>query len=228
MSPPTPFRAILFDFDGVIADSEILSANMVSAALTEAGLPTTCDEALDRYTGLNCNDTLAAIAAHWGERMPVNIADRLTRHSTAAFAAGIEPVPGAAAFIRCVAHLPLAIGSSSASAYIRGLLGKFDLAAPFGEHVYSGREHVTRGKPHPDIYLHAAAALGVDPRETVIIEDSPVGIGAARAAGATVIGLCAGSHCRPGHDALLHAAGAHQVAASYAALAAQLGLPLAA
>lgn len=62
--------AILFDFDGVIADSEIVSSRMFSEALTQAGLPTTQDEAMDRYTGLSRADTLAKIAAHWGRTHP--------------------------------------------------------------------------------------------------------------------------------------------------------------
>lgn len=220
MSP----AAILFDFDGVIADSEVVSAAIFSRALTEAGLPTTPDEAAERYTGFNRADTLALIVEHWGERVPPDLDKRLYDHATHAMAAGIDPVVGVIDFLGSVAHLPLAIGSSSTSAYIRGLLGQFGVAHHFGDHVYSAREHVTRGKPHPDIYLHAAAVLGVDPRRAIIIEDSPVGTRAAVAAGATVIGLCAGGHCRPGHEARLRAAGAHHVAASYGDVARLLAL----
>ena len=207
--------AIIFDFDGVIADSDVVSARAFSQALTAVGLPTTPDEAADRYTGLNRADTLEAIAAHWGERTPPDIAQRLNDHMTHAFSLGIEPIMGVIDFIGTVSHLPLAIGSSSTSAYIRGLLGQFGLEHHFGPHVYSGREHVTRGKPHPDIYLHAASVLGVDPREALIIEDSPVDARAAVAAGAQVVGLCAGGHCRPGHDARLREVGVHHIASSY-------------
>ena len=212
-------EAIIFDFDGVLADSEIVSAAAFSRVLTQAGLPTEIDDALNLYTGLNRADTLLAIAAHWGDRTPPDIAEQLAERLIHSFAATIQPVVGAAAFVASVAHLPLAIGSSSSSAYIRDLLTQFALAEHFGAHVYSGREHVTRGKPHPDIYLHAAAMLGVDPRACVIIEDSPVGTRAAVAAGARVIGLCAGAHFRPGDEARLKAAGAHHIAADYAEVA---------
>lgn len=208
--------AIIFDFDGVIADSEVVSAQAFSKALTEAGLPTTPHEAADLYTGLNRADSLAAIAEHWGDRTPPDLADRLYDHASHAIAAGIAPVMGVIDFIGTVSHLPLAIGSSSASAYIRELLGQFCVAHHFGPHVYSGREHVARGKPFPDLYLHAAASLGVDPRETMIIEDSPVGARAAVAAGAQVVGLCAGGHCRPGHEARLREVGVQHIAISYA------------
>ncbi len=217
--------ALIFDFDGVIADSEIVSARCLARALSEAGLTTSLAEAAERYSGLHRADTLAAIAAHWGSRTPHDIAERIELHASAAFAAGIDPVPGAAGFIRGAAHLPLAIGSSSTTDYIRGHLARFGLAEPFGAHVYSGREHVARGKPHPDIYLHAAAALGVDVRAAAIIEDSPVGARAAVAAGARVIGLVAGSHAQPSLAAALKAEGVETVLASYADVARHLGLP---
>lgn len=219
--------AILFDFDGVIADSEIVSAAMFARALSEAGLPTTIDEAMNRYTGYNREDVLRAIADHWGARTPADIADRLAAATSHDFASEIAPIAGAAGFIARAA-LPIAIGSSSSSGYIRNHLGRFGLERHFGAHVYSGREHVTRGKPHPDIYLHAAAMLGVDARDTVIIEDSPIGTRAAVASGATVIGLCAGGHCRAGHGAQLLAVGAHHVATSYDEVARLLAMEAAA
>ncbi len=218
-----PPNAIIFDFDGVIADSEILSSRAFSAALTEAGLTTSLQEAMDLYTGLNRDDTIAAITAYWGPLTPPDLNDRLQRHADAHFAIGVAPIPGATPFITALAAMPIAIGSSSRTAYIRGHLAKFGLEAHFGDHVYSGREHVTRGKPHPDIYLHAAAALKVDPRETVIIEDSPVGARAAVASGARVIGLVAGSHARPSLHAALAAEGVETVLPSYEAVAAHLG-----
>lgn len=222
MSP----AALLFDFDGVIADSEIVSARCLAQALSEAGLPTSLIQAAERYSGLHRAETLAAIAAYWGTRTPHDIADRIARHVDSAFAAGIDPVPGAVAFIRGAAPLPIAIGSSSTTDYIRGHLTRFGLAEPFGPHVYSGREHVARGKPHPDIYLHAAAALGVDVRAAVIIEDSPVGARAAVASGARVIGFIGGSHAQPGLTAALRAEGVETVLASYPEIAHYLGLPL--
>ncbi len=220
-----PPKAIIFDFDGVIADSEIVSALSFSRALTEAGLPTTIEDATTLYTGLIREDVLRAMAAHWGDRTPPDLAERVAAYADAAIAAGFDPVPGAADFIASIAHLPLAIGSSSTTAYIRRHLDSFRLAEPFGIHVYSGREHVTRGKPHPDIYLHAAEALGIDPRDAVIIEDSPVGARAAVASGARVIGFVGGSHARPGLAAALAREGVETVLPSYGAIARHLGFP---
>lgn len=216
--------AIIFDFDGVIADSEVVAARAMSRALTQAGLRTSPDKVMERYFGFNRADTLAAINSHWGARTPVDIEQRLFGDAWADPAEPITPIAGVAGFIVATAHLPRAIGSSSGSAYIRGLLEQFGMAAHFGDHVYSGGEHVTRGKPHPDIYLYAAAALGVAPGEAVIIEDSPVGVRAAVASGARVIGLCAGQHCRADHGARLCEAGAHHIAHDYAQVGALLGL----
>jgi HAD superfamily hydrolase (TIGR01509 family) len=217
-------KAIIFDFDGVIADSEIASARAFSAALNEAGLPTSIEEATDFYCGLHRAQVLDAIAGRWGAGVPHDMAARIAAHVDTIYADGIEPVPGAVDFIGLVAHLPLAIGSSSWTDYLNRHLGRFGLAPHFGRHVYSGREHVTRGKPHPDIYLHAAAQLGVRPADIVILEDSPVGARAAVAAGARVIGFAGGSHARPSLAERLVAEGVETVLASYEDVAVHLGV----
>jgi len=84
----------------------------------------------------------------------------------------------------------------------------------FEGRVFSA-SNVARGKPHPDIFLHASAEIGVAPRECIVIEDSASGVIAGRAAGCTVIGLLAAGHIREGHAATLKAAGAHYLAADY-------------
>ena len=88
--------------------------------------------------------------------------------------------------------------------------------------IFSGREHVARGKPAPDLYLHAAAALGVPIDRIAIIEDSPVGVAGALASGATVIGLVAGRHCLPGHEERLRALGVRHIARDFDEVAALL------
>lgn len=224
MSERRVTRAIIFDFDGVIADSEIASAKSFSRALSEAGLPTTIEEATDQYCGLHRQQVLEVIAERWGERVPRDMAERIAAQADITFGEGIDPVPGALAFIASVAHLPLAIGSSSWTGYLRKHVDRFGLTEHFGPHIYSGREHVTRSKPHPDIYLHAAAQLGVDPRDAVILEDSPVGARAAVAAGAHVIGFTGGSHARPALGDALRAEGVHAVLGSYDEVAVHLGV----
>ena len=122
-------------------------------------------------------------------------------------------VVGATAFVRALPdELPRAIASSSSTRWMNGHLAHLGLASAFAPHLYSGHEHVERGKPAPDLYLHAAEALGVDIGRTVILEDSPVGVTAAVASGAHVIGLCAGMHCGVGHAERLRALGVHEIA----------------
>ena len=111
--------------------------------------------------------------------------------------------------------MPKAVASSSPTRWLRGSLERFGLAHHFGDRLFSAAEHVSRGKPHPDIYLHAAGALGVDPVEVLVLEDTAPGVAAARAAGMTVAGLCAGRHCGPGYGERLRRAGAAPVVATY-------------
>jgi len=85
--------------------------------------------------------------------------------------------------------------------------------------VFSAAVHVARGKPHPDLFLYAAATMNADPARTVVIEDSTAGVLAGVAAGMRVIGLCAGGHIRDGHADGLSAAGAHDIALTWAEVA---------
>ena len=107
--------------------------------------------------------------------------------------------------------LKSAIASSSSSHWIKTHLANLGLESAFGDMIFSGREHVARGKPAPDLYLHAAAKLGVAIDRTLIVEDSPVGVQGALASGAEVVGLCAGSHCTPGHGERLRARGVRHI-----------------
>ena len=117
------------------------------------------------------------------------------------------------AFIRSLpSDLPRAIASSSSPEWLERHLDHLGLRDAFGDKMFSGAHHVARGKPAPDVYLHAAEAIGVDIARTVIIEDSPVGVRGAVASGATVIGLCAGRHCLPGHAERLRELGVHHIA----------------
>lgn len=206
--------AVIFDFDGVVVDSEVLSNRVLAEALTGLGHPTTTEEAVDRYIGLHWADTVAAIEAEIGRPLPEGFREATSR----AFELRLDElgaVAGVAEFLDAVPHLPKAVASSSPTQWLSGALARFGLAHHFGNRLYSAAEHVGRGKPHPDIYLHAAGELKVDPRRTLVIEDTAPGIAAARAAGMTVVGLCAGLHCGRGYGDRLRRAGAQHVVKSY-------------
>jgi HAD superfamily hydrolase (TIGR01509 family) len=121
-----------------------------------------------------------------------------------------------AEFLAALPPMPKAVASSSPTHWLRGSLERFGLAQYFGDRLFSAAEHVSRGKPHPDIYLHAALEIGVEPAGILVLEDTAPGVAAARAAGMTVVGLCAGRHCGPGYGDRLRSAGASPVVGTYA------------
>jgi HAD superfamily hydrolase (TIGR01509 family) len=218
-------EAIIFDFDGVLLESEFDANVQLAEILTDLGHHHTPVDAIRHYTGLNGDDFIAAIERRIGSRLPAEFHDRMKQESIRALKQGIEAVAGAVDFVRSLpATLPRAVASSSSTKWIRAHLEHLGLDDVFGEHIYSGREHVARGKPAPDIYMFAAEQLGVDIRRSVILEDSEVGGRGAVASGATVIGVAAGRHCFDGHDEILRSAGVAHVAHSFDEVAQLLGL----
>ena len=212
------FDAILFDFDGVLIDSEAFGSRHLAAYLSSAGHPTTPEQTI-RFMGLAGEAFRTAVADWIGRPLPEDFGDGLATASARALKDGIDEIAGAVAFVRALpADLPIAVVSSSTTHWLTTHLGHIGLRARFGDHVYSGREHVARGKPAPDLYLFGARQLGVDIARTAIIEDSPVGATGAVASGAHVIGLCAGSHCPPDHGVTLRAIGVHDIAGDFAAV----------
>lgn len=171
--------------------------------------------------GLSGADFLVAIERWMGKPIPKEFHTARAQEDARVLAEGVAAVAGAIAFIGSLPEgLPRAIASSSSMEWIERHLDHLGVRSHFRNNIFSAREHVVCGKPAPDIYLHAAAAMGVGIDRTVIIEDSPVGVTGAVASGAEVIGLCAGSHCLPGHDERLRALGVHHIAYSFEEVAA--------
>ncbi|MBA3897242.1 MAG: HAD family phosphatase [Sphingomonadaceae bacterium] len=211
------FDGIIFDFDGVLVESEYAGNLHLAETLTGLGHPTSVEQSLDAFVGLGGKDFLAAIERWVDGPVPSGFHALRRAEDERAMREGVGAVAGAVAFVRALPPaLPKAIASSSSTEWIRAHLAHLGLADAFGDHVYSGREHVARGKPAPDLYLHAARAIGVDIAKTLVIEDSPVGVTGAVASGAYVIGLAAGRHCGPGHAERLRERGAHEVVTSFA------------
>ena len=209
-------HAIIFDFDGVLLESEFEGNRQLAELLTDLGHQTTLEDALNHYVGLSGPDFVAAIEQRIGGPLPAEFHERRKEQSIRALQEGVRAVAGAVAFVRSLPpQLPRAVASSSSMRWLRGHLQHLGLTDAFGEHVYSGREHVKRGKPAPDLYLYAAAELGVPIEQCAIIEDSPIGATGALASGGTVIGLAAGAHCLDGHAEMLRRLGVEHVAASF-------------
>ena len=221
----TDLDAIIFDFDGVLLESEFDGNRQLAELLTELGHRTSVAEALDRYVGLAGPQFLAAIEQQIGAALPPEFHARRKAQSIRALEQGVAAVAGAVEFVRALPpDLPKAVASSSSTLWLRGHLAHLGLADAFGAHVYSGREHVARGKPEPDLYLHAAAQLGADIGRSAVIEDSTIGVTGALASGARVIGFTGGAHCGDGHANMLRALGVREVAASFDEIARLLGL----
>lgn len=217
--------AIIFDFDGVLLESEFELNRLTAELLTGLGHPTSFEEAIEHYTGLAGRHVIEKIEARIGRQLPDQFHDRMSEASRRALADGIEPIGGAVEFVRKLPpDLPRAIASSSSTRWVRTHLAHLGLSDAFEPHIYSGREHVSRGKPEPDLYLHAAECVGADIHRTVVVEDSKVGVTGALASGARVIGLAAGSHCLDGHADMLRALGVKEVASSFDQVAGMLGL----
>ncbi len=210
------YAAVIFDFDGVVADSEVRANLSLAESLTAAGMPATYDECLRDYYGHNWQETQRRIEARYGRPLPANFRETHRERARARYMEGFDAVAGVADFLDTLGATPRAIASSSRAEYIGWVLGLFGLGHHFGEHVYSA-DGWDRGKPFPDIYLAAAKGLGVDPAAWLAIEDSPTGAQAAIAAGMTVVGFCGAGHIvdRAAHGAMLREVGVHHVALNF-------------
>jgi HAD superfamily hydrolase (TIGR01509 family) len=208
----------------VLIESEYIGNKQIADYLTGIGHPTTVEQAMANFMGLSGRSFLDAIETWIGKPVPDAFHSARREEDERVLREGIAAVAGAVAFIETLPpDLPRAIASSSSATWIRTHLDHLGLRRAFEPNIFSGKEHVARGKPAPDIYLHAAAAMGVPIAQTAIIEDSPVGVTGAVASGAFVIGLAAGSHCFDGHGERLSALGAHVIAHSFEEVAAALG-----
>ena len=205
----------IFDCDGVLVDSELIALGVLSDVMGENGSPMTVAECQDAFMGMHNADIVRAMEGRLGTLLPgggaalrARMLDRLRRE--------LQPVPGVTAALEQLAG-PRCVASSSDRARIELTLELTGLARFFGEHVFSGTE-VAHGKPAPDLFLHAAASMGVPPARCVVIEDSVMGVRAAVAAGMPVIGFAGGAHAGPGSAARLSEAGAARVIDDMAAL----------
>lgn len=205
------FDLVIFDCDGVLLDSELLSIGADIACFAEEGVALTATEILDRYVGVSMAGMIADIEARFGRVLPTDFAVRHHRRLAALFAERLRPVRGIEAVVDSVDGNKC-IASSSAPDRLDLSLSLVGLRERFAPHIFSATQ-VPRGKPAPDLFLFAAAQMGAIPARCVVIEDSPAGVAAAIAAGMMAIGFAGGCHCRPGHAALLTAARASCVAA---------------
>jgi HAD superfamily hydrolase (TIGR01509 family) len=219
------FDGLILDFDGVLLESEYAGNKQIADYLSGIGHPTSAEQSMANFMGLSGSDFHAAIERWIGRALPEDFHTARAEEDARVLGQGLEAVAGAVRFVEALpADLPKAIASSSSTHWIETHLGHLGLRHHFERRIFSGNEHVKRGKPAPDLYFHAADAIGVPIDRVAIVEDSPVGVTAAVASGAYVIGLCAGRHCLAGHGERLKALGVHALAGSFEEVEELLGL----
>lgn len=141
---------LIFDFNGVIADSEVVASTAFAKYVIRLGLPTTLDDALSHYVGKGWREVTAMIEEGLGKKLPVTFISEVKAAILEHVRANLREMSGATMFIRHFAELPRCIASSSPLNYLRVCLGILRLTTEFGDNVFSA-DMVARGKPHPDI-----------------------------------------------------------------------------
>ena len=186
---PTPIELVIFDCDGVLVDSERLAVRVESELLTEMGWPLSEADVLDRFVGRSDAHMIGEIEAHFGRPVP-EFAERYRLRLFEAFEHELTPVPGVLGALDGI-DLATCIASSGTHEKMARTLGATGLFDRFDGRNFSATE-VDRGKPAPDLFLFAAAEMGVSPQACAVIEDSRSGVEAARAAGMVSFGFCGG------------------------------------
>ena len=203
------FEAVLFDCDGVLVDSEAITCGVLRDMFEEQGWRMTLAECMQRFVGHTVKSQRAVIEAHTGvpltdewlaqffERRNVRLAQDIT---------AIDGIHEAVAHVHAQCAGRIAVASGADRFKVEMMLRQVGLHPHFEGRIFSGHE-MPRSKPHPDVYLAAAAHLQVDPTRCLVVEDTTVGISAGVAAGA-----CVWAYAPPGVDAQpLLAAGAQRV-----------------
>ena len=188
MSPP--ISLVIFDCDGVLVDTERIAVRIDVIVLTELGWPMTEAEVVERFMGRSDEEMTAEIEAHLGRRLPASWEEPFRHLYRQAFEAELEPVAGVVEALDAIA-IPTCVASSGTHEKIRFTLGLTGLYERFAGRIFSVSD-VARGKPAPDLFLHAAGRMGVPPAQCAVVEDSRYGVEAARAAGMRAFGYAGG------------------------------------
>jgi len=211
---------LIYDCDGVLVDSELLACEALAELMTTLGRPTTPAECVAAFVGRSRADVLMRAGQMLGRPIPDDIGTQAGERLLARFRRELKPVPGAAAAVAALPY-PRCVASSSVPERLALSLELTGLAPLFGRHVYSATQ-VANGKPAPDLFLFAARSVGEDSARAIVIEDSVLGIAAARAAGMRAIGFAGASHATSDLSKQLQAAGADTIVTAMAELPAAI------
>jgi HAD superfamily hydrolase (TIGR01509 family) len=214
---------VIFDCDGVLVDSEVLACDVQARAVTAYGLPMSGADVARRFLGMSAKDMRGLLEIELGRPLPADHESRCGAELFGLFRRELKPVAGVEDLLSEIERAGTArcVASSSSPERIALALKVTGLSGFFGAHVFSSTM-VERGKPAPDLFLHAAETMGFRPESCVVIEDSVNGIKAARSAGMRALGFLGGGHCAAGHRDDLLAAGADRICRDSAELATAL------
>jgi HAD superfamily hydrolase (TIGR01509 family) len=187
------YDLVIFDNDGVLVDSEPLSNRHLAAYLTELGHPTTYEDSIRDYMGSAMHRIHDLVLERTGQRLPADFDDVFHARVFAAFERELKPVAGVVGVLERLRAegVPYCVASSGSHERIRVGHWVTGLDRWFDEGRIFSSQDVGRGKPAPDLFLHAAREMGVAPERCIVVEDSPLGVQAAVAAGMDVVGFTA-------------------------------------
>jgi len=200
------FDLIIFDCDGVLVDSEVISCRAHADVLSRHGYPITQQQVFDRFLGRSTRQANSEVEAELGRALPDDFHVQLQDELFRSFEADLEAVPHIHSALDAIAQA-VCVASSGSHQRMNVTLGRTRLYDRFAPNIFSASQ-VSNGKPAPDLFLFAASQLNVSPERCLVIEDSVPGVTGGRAAGMTVLGFHGGSHCRPGYGEDLRVAGA--------------------
>lgn len=209
----TGFDLLICDCDGVLIDSEVIACEIDAEMFTAAGFPLTVADVRRRFVGMSQAGMRTVLEREAGRALPADFDTRLSARLAAAFERELAALPDVRRSVLALG-MPRCVASSSSPDRLRHTLTLAGLHDLFAPHIFSASQ-VEHGKPAPDLFLFAAARLGVAPGRCLVIEDSVAGVTAARAAGMTAVGFIGGGHCDAGTADRLRQAGAHHIARSW-------------
>ncbi|WP_033348546.1 HAD family hydrolase [Kitasatospora aureofaciens] len=188
-----PIELVIFDCDGVLVDSEVIAVRVVGQLTAELGWPLTEAEVIERFVGRSEAANHAMVAERFDEETATLFDKHFRELHAEAVDAGLTPVDGLPEALDALEALalPTCVASSGTHEKMRHTLGRTGLYGRFESRIFSATE-VGRGKPAPDLFLHAARRMGVDPARCLVVEDSGPGVQAARAAGMRALGYAGG------------------------------------
>jgi len=186
------FDLVIFDNDGVLVDSEPLANGLLAEILTGYGLELTAQECIERYLGSTLTRVRALVEAELGHAIPADFEVRYRAEVYPRLAESVRPISGVGEALDAItgAGMAVCVASSAIHERIRITLTTAGLIDRFTGRMFSA-EDVAAGKPAPDLFLHAAASLGVPPERCAVVEDAPAGVEAADAAGMVVFAYAA-------------------------------------